>query len=371
MLRYLTAGESHGKGLLAILEGLPSGLKIKDDFINRELRARQGGYGRGKRMEIEEDRLEIWSGIKGGITIGSPVGVIIRNKDFTLEELPSVSAPRPGHADLAGAMKFGHRDIRNVLERASARETAARVALGALAQLLLLEFKITVRSFTVMLGGIWIGELEEKELEKNLKASVLNCPDPIAEKEMISRIDKAAREGDTLGGVFQVTAKGVPPGLGSYSQPANRLDARLADAMMSIPAVKGVGLGLGFEVSASAGSEIHDEIVCGEEGICRLTNRAGGIEGGLSNGEDIIIRAAMKPIPTLGKPLKTVDIETGKPAFAATERADVCALPAASVVGRGVVALELAGAFLEKFGGDSLEEIRRNYSGYMESIKNF
>lgn len=371
MLHYLTAGESHGKGLLSILEGLPSGLRIDESFINAELKARQGGYGRGGRMKIETDRVEIWAGVINKITIGSPLGLIIKNKDFTLDKLPPITTPRPGHADLAGAMKYGHKNIRNVLERASARETAARVALGAVAQLLLGEFGISVRSFIVMLGGIWIQEVNETELEKNLKVSSLNCPDPIAEKEMMRRIDEAAREGDTLGGIFQVTVKGVPPGLGSYSQAKDRLDARLAAAVMSIPAIKGVGIGLGFEMSSSLGSEIHDEIICTDEGICRLTNRAGGIEGGLSNGEDIVLRAAMKPIPTLGKPLKTVDLETGTPAEAARERADVCALPAASVVGRAVLALELAGAFLEKFGGDSLEEIRRNYSGYMESLKNF
>jgi chorismate synthase len=371
MLRYLTAGESHGRGLLSVLEGLPSGLKIDEGFINAELKARQSGHGRGARMKIETDRVEIWTGIKNKITLGSPLGLVINNKDFTLDDLSPVTTPRPGHADLAGAVKYAHRDIRNVLERSSARETAARVALGAIAQLLLAEFGIRLRSWILSLGGISAGEIKEKEMEKNLKRSLLNCPDPGAEKEMIRLIDKARKAGDTLGGVFQVTARGVPPGLGNYSQASGRLDAVLGAALMSIPAVKAVEVGLGFAAARMKGSQVHDEIFTGRKGIHRATNRAGGIEGGISNGEEIILRAAMKPIPTLGRPLRSVDLATGQPAPAARERADVCVLPAASVVGRGVMALALAQAFLEKFGGDSLEEIRRNYSGYMESLKQF
>ncbi len=369
MLRYLTAGESHGRGLLAILDGFPAGLKIDEDFINSELRARQCGYGRGKRMEIESDRVEIWGGTRGGFTIGSPLGLLIENRDFTIEELPPVTAPRPGHADLAGALKYAHRDIRNVLERASARETAARVALGALAQLLLREFSIRVESWVVSLGGVTAAEADEDERRVNLEKSLLNCPDPAAEKEMIEQIARAAAAGDTLGGVFQVAAVGVPPGLGSYAQADSRLDGRLALALMSIPAVKGVEIGAGFQMGELPGSRVHDEIVCGPAGPCRLTNRAGGIEGGVSNGETIAIRAVMKPIPTLGKPLRTVDLATGKPVTAARERSDVCALPAASVVGRAMAALVLAQAFLEKFGGDSLSEVRRNYSGYRETFR--
>lgn len=371
MLRYLTAGESHGRGLLAIMEGLPAGLKINIDYIDRELKARQAGYGRSERMKIESDRVEIWGGTKGGVTLGSPLGLIIRNKDFTLEELPPVTAPRPGHADLAGAMKYGHKDIRNVLERSSARETASRVALGAVAQLLLNEFGIKVASWIVSLGRVSIKEITAEEHQRNIKDSFLNCPDPEAEKEMIQIIDEAQKEGDSLGGVFQVVASGVPPGLGSYSQAEDRLDARLSAALMSIPAIKGVEIGQGFEASRLKGSQVHDEIICTEEDLCRLTNRAGGIEGGLSNGEDIIVRAAMKPIPTLGRPLKTVDLVTRKPAEAARERADICALPAASVVGRAMVALEIARVFLEKFGGDSIGEVKRNFRGYMESLQNF
>jgi len=369
MLRYLTAGESHGRGLLAILDGFPAGLKIDEDFINTELQARQAGYGRGGRMKIESDRVEIWSGVRGGGTIGSPLGILIRNKDFKIEELPPVTAPRPGHADLAGAQKYGHRDIRNVLERASARETAARVALGAIAQLLLREFDIRVESWIESLGGIMIGETSEDERLANLRSSLLNCPDPAAEKKMLELIDRVIRDGDSLGGVFRVEVSGVPPGLGSYSQGDTRLDSRLASALMGIPAIKGVEIGLGFEASSFPGSLVHDEIIVAEDELRRTTNRAGGIEGGVSNGEKIIIRASMKPIPTLGKPLKTVDLKTGEPADAARERADVCALPAASVVGRAMTALELARAFLEKFGGDSMEEIGRNYRAYLGSLK--
>ncbi len=369
MLRYLTAGESHGRGLLAILDGFPAGLKINEKFINSELKARQAGYGRGGRMKIEADRVEIWGGVRGGISIGAPLGMLIRNKDFNIEELPPVTAPRPGHADLAGAQKYGHRDIRNVLERASARETAARVALGALAQLILSEFTIRVESWIEVLGEIMIGEVSEEERRERLKTSLLNCPDPAAESKMIELIDRARGDGDSLGGVFRVEAIGLPPGLGSYSQGDTRLDGRLAAGVMSIPAIKGVEIGPGFEMAHLSGSKVHDEIIRTEDGLCRLTNRAGGIEGGVSNGEKIIIRVAMKPIPTLGKPLKTVDLKTGQPADAARERADVCALPAASVVGRAVVALELARVFLEKFGGDSITEIRRNYSAYQAGLK--
>ena len=365
MLRYLTAGESHGRGLLAILDGLPAGLKIDSAFIDSELKARQGGYGRGGRMKIESDRAEIWSGVRDGVTIGSPLGLVIRNRDFTIDDLPPVTAPRPGHADLAGGRKYGHRDLRNVLERASARETAARTALGAVARLLLREFSITVESWVTALGGITAGEVAEEERRRNLAGSRLNCPDPEAEKKMLELIDRTREAGDTLGGVFQVEITGVPPGLGSYSQGDTRLDARLASALISIPAIKGVEIGSAFAAAAEPGSRVHDVIACTADGICRPTNRAGGIEGGVSNGEAIVIRAAMKPIPTLTRPLPTVDLETGRPADAARERSDVCALPAASVVGRALAALELARAFLEKFGGDSLEEIRRNYSSYL------
>ncbi len=365
MLRYLTAGESHGRGLLAILEGLPAGLKIDGGFIDAELKARQGGYGRGGRMAIESDRAEIWAGVRDGVTIGAPLGLAITNRDFSIDRLPPVTAPRPGHADLAGGRKYGHCDLRNVLERASARETAARTALGAVAQLLLKEFSIRVESWVVSLGGITAGETSPEERKRSLAVSRLACPDPDAEKRMIELIDRTRQAGDTLGGVFQVEFSGVPVGLGSYSQGDTRLDARLAAALMSIPAIKGVEIGSGFAAASEPGSRVHDVIACSDEGICRLTNRAGGIEGGVSNGEPIVLRAAMKPIPTLSRSLPTVDLATGQPAAAARERSDVCALPAAAVVGRALAALELVGAFLEKFGGDSVEEIRRNLSGYL------
>lgn len=365
MLRYLTAGESHGRGLLAILDGLPAGLRIDQEFIDSELRARQGGYGRGGRMKIESDRAEIWAGLRAGVTIGSPLGIVINNRDFTIDDLPPLTAPRPGHADLAGGRKYGHRDLRNVLERASARETAARVALGAVAQLLLKEFSIVFESWIVSLGGILVRDVPALERSRNLAVSRLNCPDPDAEEKMIALIDRIQKTGDTLGGVFQVEISGVPPGLGSYSQGDTRLDSRLAGALVGIPAIKGVEIGSGFAAADEPGSRVHDPIVRGAKGICRSTNRAGGIEGGVSNGETIVIRAAMKPIPTLSSPLPTVDLKTGLAADAARERSDVCALPAAAVVGRAMAALELARAFLEKFGGDSLEEIRRNYSSYL------
>lgn len=365
MLRYLTAGESHGRGLLAILDGLPAGLEIDRGFIDSELEARQGGYGRGERMKIESDRAEILAGVRDGVTIGSPLGLVINNRDFTIDALPPLTAPRPGHADLAGGRKYDHSDLRNVLERASARETAARTALGAVAQLLLKKFSIELESWITALGGIPIRELTAAERRRHLAASRLNCPDPEAERKMVELIDRAREAGDTLGGVFRVEVSGVPPGLGSYSQGDTRLDSLLAGALMSIPAVKGVEIGSGFTIAAEPGSRVHDAIVPGEEGIRRPTNRAGGIEGGVSNGETIVIQAAMKPIPTLAHPLPTVDIKTGLPAPAARERSDVCALPAAAVVGRAMAALELARAFLEKFGGDSLSEIRRNYSGYL------
>lgn len=369
MLNYLTAGESHGRGLLAVMEGLPSGLAIDEDFINTCLKERQGGYGRGGRMEIESDRVEVWSGVRKGVTIGSPLGLLIPNRDYKIDELPPVTAPRPGHADLAGAIKHGFRDARPVLERSSARETAARVALGAVARLFLREFDILVKSAVVALGGVTIAA--EKEGMEVPEGSSLNCPDPEAEKMMIEKIDRVREKGDTLGGIFRVEAVGVPPGLGDYSRPPHRLDARLSAALVSIPAVKGVEIGAGFSSAALLGSAVHDEIVRSGGRLSRTTNRAGGIEGGVSNGLPIVLRAAMKPIPTLTRPLKTVDLADKKPSEAARERSDVCALPAASIVGRAVVALELAAAFLEKFGGDSLEETGRNYRAYLEVVESY
>jgi chorismate synthase len=377
MLRYLTAGESHGKCLVGILEGLPAGLLVDVNCVNAELKRRQGGYGRGSRMSMEEDRAEILSGLRKGRTIGSPVSFVIRNKDYSLERLPKVTAPRPGHADLAGALKFGTHDARDILERSSARETAARVAAGALTKLLLKEFGVRVISHTAALGGIEAATqgLSPEEIETRTAASRLNCADPKAEEKMIAVIDEASEKGDTLGGVFEVIVVNVPPGLGSHAQWDRRLDARLAAALMSIQAVKGVQVGMGFGAAGKRGSEVHDEIFydASRAGLkfYRKTNNAGGIEGGISNGQNIVLRAALKPIPTLGQPLSSVDLVTKEEVNAAKERADVTVVPAAGVIGGAVVALEIASAFLEKFGGDSLDEVKRNFRGYMEQIESF
>jgi chorismate synthase len=344
VLRFLTAGESHGKALVAILDGCPAHLPLTVQEINRDLFRRQLGYGRGPRMQLEKDRVEILSGIRRGKTIGSPIALLIPNRSTELFE-KVVTCPRPGHADLAGALKYYHKDIRNVLERASARETAARVAVGTICRKLLSVFRIVIESRVVEIGRF----TQEKEWRK--------------------AIDQAKKEGETLGGVFEVVAKGVPPGLGSYVQADLRLDGRLAQALMSIPAVKGVEIGLGFGVANLPGSQVHDEIYYQKgKGFSRRTNRAGGIEGGVTNGEPIILRAAVKPIATLRKPLNSVNLLTKKETLAHVERSDVCAVEPAAVVGEAVVAFVLAQAFLEKFGGDSLEEIKDNYSSYQKRI---
>ena len=347
------------------------------NYINAALRRRQAGYGRGKRMSIEEDKVEILSGLRKRRTIGSPVSFIIRNKDYSLERLPKVTAPRPGHADLAGALKFASHDARDILERSSARETAARVAAGVLAGLFLKDFGVRVISHTVALGGIEAATrgLSLDEIEEKTAASRLSCADPKAEEKMIGAIDEASEKGDTLGGLFEVIVVNVPPGLGSHVQWDKRLDARLAGALMSIQAVKGVEIGIGFEGAGRRGSEVHDEIFyeSSRAGLkfYRKTNNAGGIEGGISNGENIVLRAALKPIPTLGQPLSSVDLVSKKEVKAAKERADVTVVPAAGVIGEAVVALEVASAFLEKFGGDSLDEVKLNFRGYMDQIERF
>ncbi len=377
MLKYLTAGESHGKCLIAIVEGLPAGFKIDTKAINVELARRQGGYGRGPRMEIEKDEVELLSGTRKGLSIGSPVTLKIKNVDYTIEDLPELTRARPGHADLAGAMKYGFHDMRNVLERASARETAARVATGALAKTLLKEFNITVLGYVVGIGGFLAENVptDPQELKRCRDASPLYCPDKHAEEVMIKRIKEAEKLGDTVGGLIEVVTFGVPPGLGSYAQWTERLDGRLARAVMAVQAIKGVEIGLGFEVAERFGSLVHDEIFYDESargltgGFYRKTNNAGGLEGGVTNGEPVVVRAAMKPIPTLRKPLASVELPSKKPVEAAAERSDVCAVPAASVVVEAVVAFELASAFLEKFGGDSMEEVKRNYMGYLEQVR--
>ncbi|MFH0764429.1 MAG: chorismate synthase [Candidatus Omnitrophota bacterium] len=374
MLRYLTSGESHGKCLLTILDGMPAGLKIREALINDELRRRMAGYGRGKRMKIESDRVEILSGMRRSVTIGSPIAMMIKNTDRSIDKLPAVLEPRPGHADLTGALKYDLRDIRSVLERASARETAARVAVGAAARILLSEFGIRITSHVIMIGAIISKDarLSFNRILAVSERSPVRCADPLASRLMTKEIDAAVKEGDTLGGVFEVIIEGVPAGLGSFTQWDRRIDANLAGAIMSIPAIKGVGIGLGFEAAGRRGSMAHDGIFYDKpKGFFRKTNNAGGIEGGMTTGEDIIIQAGMKPISTLAKPLASVNIKTKRPVKAAVERSDTCAVPAAGVIGEAVSAIEIANAMIEKFGGDSVAEMRRNFKGYMEQVRKF
>lgn len=346
MLRFLTAGESHGKALLAILEGMPAGLKVDSKVINEQLRRRQQGYGRGKRMQIEKDTAEIICGLKGGVTLGSPIGILIKNKDASIEKLHKVICPRPGHADLAGILKYGFSDVRNVLERASARETAARTAAGTVCRIFLNEFKVKISSKVLCIGG----------------AS--------SSKEMRGKIQQAIKNKDTVGGIFEVVAKGVPAGLGSYAQYDRRLASRLSAAIMSIPGVKALAFGLGFGYGFDFGSNVHDAIYYTKsKGYFRKTNNAGGIEGGISNGEDIVIRACMKPIATLLTPLDSVNINTKKPDKAAVERSDTCVVEAAGVVAEALAAFELAAAFLEKFGSDALSDIKTSCQNYLKRLR--
>jgi chorismate synthase len=373
MLRFLTAGESHGPCLTAIVEGFPAGLELDVEAINHQLRRRQGGYGRGGRMEIEHDRVEILGGVLYGMTTGAPVALRIENKDWANwrerwagRNVPSISVPRPGHADYPGMVKYGLDDARPVSERASARETAARVAVGALARQLLNAFDIAVGSYVVEIGGVVapVPDLPLAELWALAESSDVRCPDPGASLKMRGRIDEARQAGDSLGGVFVVTAAGLPVGLGSHAHWERRLDARLAWAVMSIPAIKGVEIGPAFENARRPGTEVHDEITPdGQGGVERGTNRAGGFEGGMTNGMPVVVRAAMKPIPTTVTPLRSVDLETGEPAETQYQRSDVCAVPAASVVGEAMIAWVLADAFLEKLGGDSVEEMKKHALG--------
>ena len=385
MLRFLTAGESHGQTLIGIIEGIPAGLELSSDDINHELARRQIGYGRGNRMKIEKDSVEITCGVRWGKTLGSPIGLLIKNKDWVnwsekMSPDPShadcvlpETKPRPGHADLTGIIKYSHNDTRNVLERASARETAMRVALGAVAKKFIGVFGIQLLSHVIEIGGVKsrVRKITLDNLIDLAEKSELRCGDKKAESMMKNKIDEARKKGDSVGGIFEVIVINVPVGLGSYSQWDKRMNARLAYAVMSIQAIKGVEIGIGFECAGKFGSEVHDGIYYNRKSrsFYRKTNRAGGIEGGITNGENIVIRAAMKPIATLYSPLDSVDIVTKKPFKASIERSDICAVPAASVVGEAMIAIEIANGFSEKFGGDSIDEIKRNYEGYIDYMK--
>jgi chorismate synthase len=380
MLRFLDAGESHGKCLVGIVEGLPAGLCLKEEKINLDLKRRQGGYGRGERMKIEQDRVEILSGLVEGKTIGSPLGLMIKNKDWENwqdKKYPSLTIPRPGHADFAGAIKYGFKDVRKVLERASARQTAMRVAIGSVAQQFLEEFDLNIYSYVLRIGQVKARRITSfnSKIKTEINKSPVYCVDGIASIGMCREIDRAQEKGDTLGGIFEVVITGVPVGLGSYVQWDRRLDARLASALMSIPGIKAVEIGEGAEASEKKGSDVHDEISIREKSeknssrYYRKTNRAGGIEGGVTNGEEVVIRAYLKPIPTLINPLHSVDFATKKETKAIYQRSDICVIPAASVVGEAVAAWEIAAVFLEKFGGDSLVEIKENYENYKELLR--
>jgi len=390
MLHFETAGESHGECLVAMLTGLPAGVPVSLDAVNRELWRRQQGYGRGGRMKIETDRAEIVAGVRHSHTIGSPVAILIRNADWQnwTAALPvedtdggedkrkPVTRPRPGHADLAGAIKYNFHDARYILERASARETAARVAVGALAKALLGEFGIQVLSHVIAVGGVRLErpvEWEEIVALSRKEQVLLGCVDSEVEARMKEVVDEAYRTGDTVGGVFEVVAHGVPPGLGSHIAWDSRLDGRLAQAIVSMQAVKGVEIGFAAQGAASFGSKVQDTIHYDRESrrFTRGANRAGGLEGGITNGQDLLVRGLLKPISTLRRPLESVDLGTREPALAAYERSDVAVVPAAGVIGEAMVALVLAQAFLEKFGGDSLDETRRNHDAYLEQVKNF
>jgi len=389
MIKFTTAGESHGRALVAIVEGLPAGMPVDLSQINHELERRQWGYGRGGRMKIEQDQVEILSGVRHGLTLGSPLALMIENRDWQNwtevmavgprdidpEKSRRLKRPRPGHADLAGGQKFGARDLRNVLERASARETAARVACGALAKQLLVAFDAEIRSHVVQLGGIPDVPLELSwdQLAAIPETAPLRCADLKIQQRMIESIDQRREAGDTLGGIFEVVARGLLPGLGSHTAWNLKLDGRLAQAVMSIPAVKAVAIGAGTEASSLPGSEIHDEIAYNSvtKEFIRETNRAGGLEGGVTNGEELRIRGYMKPLSTLRRPLRSVDIDTKQNEPAGFERSDITAVPAAGVVAESMVALVLASAMKDKFGGDSLGEMKRNFEGYREQLRGY
>jgi chorismate synthase len=381
-LRFTTAGESHGPGLTAVVEGLPAGLSLAPEDIDRDLARRQLGHGRGGRMKIEKDRAEVTAGVRHGRTLGSPVSLRVVNRDFANWEermnpwpveaaVDEVHLPRPGHADLAGVQKFGFSDVRNVLERASARETAARVACGALAKVYLRAFGVEVRSHVIQIGSVRAPDPESLELDdfEGVDESPVRCLDPDASHAMVEEIDAARKANESLGGVYEVRAYGLVPGIGSHVSWDGRLDGRLAQAIMSIQAMKGVAIGDGFEIAGRVGSQAHDEIFWSEQhGFFRETNRAGGLEGGMTSGETLVVRGAMKPLPTLTKPLRSVDLETKAPAAALRERTDSCTVPAAGVVGEAMVALVLGSAYREKLGGDHIDDARAALAAYRERI---
>ncbi len=384
MLRYLTAGESHGKSLTTILEGMPAGVSVTEQDINTELARRQKGYGRGARMAIETDKVEVTSGIRWGETLGSPIAMTIKNKDWEKwqkllsvdpadrDESKRVIKPRPGHADLVGVLKYDRKDIQDVLDRASARETAARVAVGAVCRKFLSAFGVQVFSYVREVGSVKATQisLQPQEIIERAEASPVRCPDPVAEKAMIELIDQAKAAGDTLGGVFSVVITGCPVGLGSYTHWDKKLEARLCWAMMSIQAMKGVEVGLGFDMARQQGSAVHDEIAYSKDrGFYRTGNNAGGFEGGMTTGEPIVLSVAMKPISTLMKPLQSVNLETKEPFKAEVIRSDVIAVPAAGVAAEAIAAYEIACAMREKFGGDSLREMKDNHQRYVEHLR--
>ncbi len=395
MLRYLTSGESHGPQLTAILSGVPAGLALRAEAINRDLKRRQGGYGRGGRMKIETDTARLLSGVRHGKTLGSPITLVVENRDWkNWEKIMSpepiedaagreITRPRPGHADLPGIQKFAQEDARNVLERASARATTTQVAIGAICKVLLGEFGIKIISHVVNLGGIAVKTdgLSHGEIERRAEASELRVADASVEAKMIELVDACKKDGDTAGGIFEVIATGLPAGLGNVMNWDEKLDGKIGQLLMSTQAIKGVEIGGGFGAAQKRGSEVHDPIFYSENpadspsgrgpsgGFYRKTNRAGGLEGGMTNGEPLVVRAAMKPISTLMRPIASVDFKTREAFDSSKERSDVCALPAAAVVGEAQMAFALAWAFLEKFGGDSMGEVTRNYEGYVQSLK--
>lgn len=379
-MRYLTSGESHGQCLNAIIEGFPAGIKIKEDFINEQLAKRQSGYGRGGRMKIETDTVKVLSGVRFGITTGAPICIQIENKDWenwtipmsttpiseenqSIAESKKITAIRPGHADFAGATKYNHSDIRNILERSSARETTTRVAVGAFSQTLLSYLNVDIFSYVIQIGNVKMPEITENydQIKEKAANSELRCPDSATEQKMKTLIDETKEKGDSLGGYFEIVIRNLPIGLGSFVHWDRKLDGLLAQAIMSIPAVKSVEIGAGIKAAELPGSKMHDEIL---PGLKRTTNNAGGIEGGMSNGEPIIIRVAMKAIPTMTNPLKSIDLITGEEHLAHVERADVCAVPACGIVAEAMIANVLAELFLEKFGCDSIAEIENNYRNY-------